>query len=302
MNYDNTMLKDYKRCERLFYNKYEMGYIGEDESVHLHAGKCFANAVERARVAFYDGDMSLTDSILQGGEVLISSWGDPTLFASETKNLSRMMAAYEKYMDDFPIDHHPVHRGADGKLMVECHFALPWGKPELKTFDFDTQQWIYRTDGDVYSGTPDTVLEYGGGLWLVDEKTKGGSFTPTWISQWKRWGQYTGYVWGLGMKGVKLDGVLCRGIAIQKNQIKTIEVASPRAEWMVNEWILSTTKTIERIQESRKTGSWDGANDDNCVKYGRECEFIGQCTSPNPDYSKFKRGTWEPLTRQWVAR
>ncbi len=281
MNYDNTMLKDYKRCERLFYNKYEMGYIGEDESVHLHAGKCFANAVERARVAFYDEGCDLSASILAGGQVLIDSWGDPTLFAGETKNLSRMMAAYEKYVDDFPIDHHPVHRGADGKLMVECHFALPY------------------SDDITYSGTPDTVLEYGGGLWLVDEKTTGGSFTPTWIAQWKRWGQYTGYVWGLGMKGVKLDGVLCRGIAIQKTQIKTIEVASPRAEWMVNEWVLSTTKTIERIQKSRETDSWDGANDDNCVKYGRECEFIGQCTSPNPDYSKFKRGRWEPLTRQW---
>jgi hypothetical protein len=287
VNYDNTMLKDYKRCERLFFNKYEMGYIGEDESVHLHAGKCFANAVECARVAFYDTGQNLSESILAGGQVLIDSWGDPILFAGETKNLSRMMAAYEKYMDDFPIDHHPVHRGADGKLMVECHFALPYGKD--------------RTD-DVYSGTPDTVLEYGGGLWLVDEKTTGGSFTPTWISQWKRWGQYTGYVWGLGMKGIHLDGVLCRGIAIQKTQIKTIEVASPRAEWMVNEWILSTTKTIERIAKSRETGSWDGANDDNCVKYGRECEFIGQCTSPSPDYSKFKRGRWEPLTRQWIAK
>ncbi len=283
MNYDNTMLKDYKRCERLFYNKYEQGYIGEDESVHLHAGKCFANGVEQARVAFYEGGLGLNESILAGGQALVDSWGDPALFASETKCLSRMMAAYEKYMDDFPIDHHPVHRGADGKLMVECHFALP-----------------YSSDV-TYSGTPDTVLEYGGGLWLVDEKTTGGSFTSTWIAQWKRWGQYTGYVWGLGMKGVKLDGVLCRGIAIQKTQIKTIEVASPRAEWMVNEWILSTTKTIERIAKSRETDSWDGANDDNCVKYGRECEFIGQCTSPNPDYSKFKRGTWEPLTRQWKA-
>jgi hypothetical protein len=170
---------------------------------------------------------------------------------------------------------------------------LPWG--------------ANRTD-EVYSGTPDTVLEYGGGLWLVDEKTssinfdKDGTFKRAWVSQWKRWGQYTGYVWALGMQGVKIDGVLCRGIGVLKGGISTIEVASPRAEWMVNEWILSTTKTIERIQESRKTGSWDGANDDNCVKYGRECEFIGQCTSPKPDYSKFKRGTWEPLTRQWVAR
>lgn len=175
--FDNSMLKTMRQCERLFYNKYIQGYA-DGESVHLHAGKCLAGALESARVQYWDSMgrfyRDSDEAILAGATVLMRLWGDPLLYADETKNLRNVMRAYEEYWIQWPLDDTKIARHEEtGQLLVECHFNEP----------FDDRYGHY-------CGTPDTVIEYGGGLWLLDEKTTGGSFTSTWISQWKREGQF----------------------------------------------------------------------------------------------------------------
>lgn len=276
--FDNSMLTAFRQCERLFYNRYIMGYR-ESENVNLHAGKCHAAALEAARWAFYRDGASEEEAFEIGAKRLVEEWGDPMKFADEVKNLRRMLEVFEAYMVEYPLSETEIAR-VDGMPLVETHFDYPFGQ--------------YR-----YCGTPDAVIEYGGGLWLVDEKTTGSTLNGQWAAQWKRHGQFSGYAWGLKEHGIQIDGVLVRGIGIQKTQTRFLEVATPRPQWMIDEWEREATRTIDAITNRCNTAYWGCSIGDACTKFGRECDFLPQCCSPAPDYSKFKVGKWYPMYREW---
>ena len=286
---DSTMLSTYRSCPRKFWAQYVVNAKGEDESVHLHAGAAWASAMEATRLAYFDQGASAGTAEDIGKAVLASEWGDPLQFASETKNLRRMTEAFDYYHEQaFPLeDEHAPPEKIGGQLMVECSFAVPLG--------------LRHPDGEefIFVGRADCVVQHAGGLWLLDDKTTGGRLGSNWESQWKRRGQFSGYVWALRQQGIDIDGVLVRGIAIQKTQFKHQEVVSPRADHQVDEWLEQTHMNLKDICHQFEYDNWRASLGESCTNYGKECAYMDACLAPNTRdvIEAMPRVRWNPQLR-----
>jgi PD-(D/E)XK nuclease superfamily len=286
---DSTMLSTYRSCPRKFWAQYVVNARGEDESVHLHAGAAWADAMEATRIAFFQYGETASSAEDTGKAVLRESWGDPLKFAAETKNLKRMTEAFDYYhTQGFPLeDEHAPPASIGGKLMVECSFAVPLGLRHPSGEEF------------IFVGRADCIVQHAGGLWLLDDKTTGGSLGSNWESQWKRRGQFSGYVWALRQQGIDIDGVLVRGLAIQKTQFKHQEVVSPRHEFQVDEWVEQTALNVADMIEQWTSDRWRASLGESCTNYGKECAFMSACLSPHMRDSilAMPRARWNPTTR-----
>lgn len=287
---DSTMLSTYRSCPRKFFFQYVLKAKGDDESVHLHAGAAWADAMEATRLAFFDQGCSAGTAEDIGLAVLKDSWSDPLKYASETKNLKRMTEAFEYYHTQaFPLeDEHAVPaRAESGELMVEHGFSVPLG--------------VCHPDGQpfIFVGRADCVVQYAGGLWLLDDKTTGGSLGSNWSAQWARRAQFSGYVWALREEGVRIDGVLVRGLAIQKTQFKHQEVISPRAQHQIAEWLEQTTHCLEDIKSQFGTMQWRASLGESCTDYGKECAYMQACLSPHMRdvVDAMPKARWDPIRR-----
>ena len=72
------MRSAFVECPRKFYWEYLHHFKPVTQSVHLHAGKAWASALEKTRDAYYNNGESPTNAIAAGLSTLVSDYGDFT--------------------------------------------------------------------------------------------------------------------------------------------------------------------------------------------------------------------------------
>lgn len=258
----SSTLSLYHQCQRKYYFQQILGR-GEDDSVDLHVGKCFAAALEAGRKAFFQQGKSFMHAEEEAECVLHYQWGEPTLYASEGKNLERTALALEKYWEtwEMPSDYRCVQ--------VEEYFEVPLGNGS-------------------YGGRPDALVEGPGGLWLLDEKTTGGYLGDRWARQWTRRGQFIGYKWAYKQMGIDVLGVIVRGVQISKSKIAFQELPIPVPDHLIAEWLHTVQDEVYVIDARTEecAGDLSAWRPDHtgsaCTSYGRPCQYIDACNSPRP--------------------
>lgn len=281
-------------CPQKFYWEYMQHFKGRNESIHLHAGKVWANALETTRMAYYGEGRPELPSIGLGINALIEGYGDfvpPQFGSGASKSLDRLLEAFAYYWTAFPLATDPVqpYRGTNGKPMVEFSFALPLGPDCL------------HPSGEpiLYSGRADMIATYAGAVSVYDDKTTT-ALGDQWAKQWNLRAQFTGYTWAARAYGIPVQQIVVRGIAILKTQIKHAESLVSRSPAMIDFWHGQIIRDINRAKALWEEGYWDRNLSDGCSAFGG-CMFQQPCLSNNPDpwlETGFIRRAWNPVTRE----
>ena len=125
---DSTMLTCFRSCPEKFRLEFVYGLRPPGLSIDLHAGACFALAIETVYRAFWEEGKSLQDALVKAHGVYAVAWGDfeiPTWKATG-KTFDRVWEAVEEYFKTWtPRTDHIQPYFTDGKATFEYTFSIP---------------------------------------------------------------------------------------------------------------------------------------------------------------------------------
>jgi hypothetical protein len=289
---DNSMRGDFVFCKQKFFRSYIEQLAGAMPSIHLHAGGAFAFALEMARKAFFDEELSDDEARRVGLEALIRFYGDfnapPT--KSGDKSCENLIRAFDSYFKRYPLgkDFILPFKAANGKHLIEFTFSIP---TEVK----------HPVTGDpvLYGGRSDMIGTFNDMLFVDDEKTST-QLGEQWANQWLLESSITGYIKAAQVYGYPVVGGVMRGIGLLKTKITHAETIIYRSPWQIERWWEQLQRDIRSMIRSWEEGYWDYALSKNqCGAYGG-CTFQMLCESPQPDQwipIHFRRRVWDPLAK-----
>jgi len=292
--WDNSMRSAFVSCPQAFYWEYMRHLKTLSPSIHLHAGKAWASALEMMRLVFYRDKEPMELAMAAGLETLITEYGDFPCPPHVAKSLPRMLEAFTYYCQAFPLDADPVqpYWGHNGP-MVEFSFALP--------LDIEDEALRHPDTGEpiLYSGRADMVATYAGALSIYDDKTTS-QLGAQWSGQWDRRSQFSGYAWAAQQMGLNVSQIIVRGIAIKKTSIDHAQAITVRTKEHIAEWHKQVKRDIKRAIACYTEGYWDKDLAESCSGYGG-CIFKQPCGAKDPEpwlTSNFQIREWNPVTRE----
>lgn len=310
---DSTMRSAFVQCEQKFFTEFCLGLRPSSMSIDLHAGACFASALEDTYTRIYTPEKPELSQVLQtvAGSFL-SRWGDVVPDKDTPKTCENVWNAIEAYFENWSPLTDPVQPlYPDPKESCEFTFAIP-----LEPAQDEATARAYA-NGEMPNGFPlhpsGQPFIYSGrfdmlGLWantkpvVKDEKTTK-YIASDWSEQWDLRAQFLGYVWACQRSGIKLDTVCVRGIGIKKKSPPTlVEAFKTYASWEIDRWYEQLRRDLWRLRRAwdEKYFAWNLA--DACSAYGG-CPFRILCKSPNPStwYSQYQVRKWNPLQKNPIA-
>jgi hypothetical protein len=292
---DSSMLSS-AGCARKFFFQYCLNLAAGETSVHLHAGKVLARAVQEVRNCFYKEGMSEKDSLYAGFECFIGEWGDyesPQFGSGKFKDFINMANALVSYFRQYPLETDEIQplRKADGSPAVEFTFAIP-----LPIQHPDSGDPIF------YGGRADMVGVWNGMNAIVDEKTTY-TFPESWIKQFTMRGQFIGYCWAGQQSGMETNCAVVRGIGVQQSGIKHQEAKLLFPQWQIDRWYEQMIRKVQHLVEEYRNYKATQDLDSLSMSYGNECssysgcEMMDLCTSENPEswFDSYGERNWDPL-------
>lgn len=285
---DATLLRTFKECPRKAELEYFHHWKTKEPSVHLHAGGAFAAGLEAGRRAFYEQGKPHEESIGLAIETLLREYGDFPCPEHIAKTPIRMAGALEFYFANYNMgtDTCKPYEWAPGKHAIEFSFATP-----LPVLHPETGSPL------IYSGRADMIGQMAGGLFIEDDKTAS-QLGASWQNQWDLRSQFTGYCWSAQQSGLRVDGVLVRGISILKTKYETMQAITYRKQWEIDRWLHQTCRDLERMKAMWADGYFDYNLDESCSSYG-SCLFKRVCMSQEPQpwlEGYYEQRVWDPLT------
>lgn len=301
---DSTMLSAFASCPQRFFNEFSLRMAPVGISPHLHAGKCFAQALETVRRCVYGQGATLEEALAVALPEFLQGWGTyepPEGSGAEMKDSIAMwgaVVAYFNYWHPTTDSLTPLMWGPNNEPALEFRFAIP-----TEILHPETGEPIF------YSGRCDMVAEYKGMVAPVDEKTSKG-IGPGWMRQWLLRGQFMGYVYAVRLHGYECSHAFARGIGILKTEYKFAETPIPFQQWLLEQWWEDVHEKLGRMvtMYERMMNDATDANSrhkfwpydfaDACNSYGG-CSYRELCRSQNKPqwYSDFARRAWDPLSK-----
>jgi len=287
---DSSLMAAFKSCSQKAYLEFFEHWKPLSPSVHLRAGAAYAAGLETARSAFYITGHHPDDSIALGLQKLLETYGNFECPPDSAKSAERTAGALEFYFASYPL-------GTDKAIPL----TLPGGKRGIEFSFLEPLEINHPVTGDplLYSGRMDMMVEYEGLKLGEDDKTAS-QLGASWPRQWDLRSQFTGYCWGAGRAGIKLDGFLVRGVSILKSKYDTLQAITYLPEWMIERWYKQLHKDIRRMIEMWEADDFDYNLDHACAEYGG-CPFKMPCQMRDPSttlQSRFERRRWDPVTRE----
>lgn len=317
LHIDSTMRSCFASCPQKFNLEFAHGYRPVGVSIDLHAGACFALAIETTYNEIHVKGKDIHDALTASHVAFALAWGQFEIpsYKKTAKTFDRVWEAVESYFGNYPplTDHVQPYFAADGKPTFEYTFAIPLEPacdprdltPEGKDWRAESLglMWPLHPSGEpfLYSGRFDMLGSYAGRPCVRDEKTTGGSIGQYWAESWDLRAQFLGYVWACQQAGLDLDTVIVRGIAIQKTQIVHAEAIKTYNAFMVNRWHEQLRRDLWRLRRAWDEGYFDFNLGESCTAYGG-CVFKDVCQSPQPEawLSNFEIRHWNPLVKNPV--
>lgn len=286
---DSTIMAAFRSCPRKAELEFIQHWKPQTPSVHLHAGAAYASGMEAARVAYYLNGHSAEDSIALGIQALLTHYGNFECPEDSPKSASRMAGALEFYFSHYRL-------GEDQAIPL----SLPGGKSGIEFNFLEPIDLAHPETGDplLYSGRMDMMCSYENMNLGEDDKTAS-QLGASWPRQWDLRSQFTGYVWGAGRAGIKLDGFLVRGVSILKTKYDTLQAITYRPAWQIDRWYEQLLRDGKRMIAAWEEGYYDYNLDHACAEYGG-CQFRGICQMRDPQallHQQFERRKWDPVLR-----
>lgn len=289
---DNTIISTFAACPQKAFRTYFEHWKPKNDSIHLHAGKAFASALEASRTAYFANGATPEDAYALGQEKLTEEYGDFQAPEGSAKSLDRMSGALEYYFKHYPFQEQGVTpvTFANGRLGIEFSFAEP--------LDI-----LHPVTGNpiLYTGRADMIAKRQAMTFIYDEKTTS-SLGPSWARQWDLSSQFTGYSWAAQRISLPVHGIIIRGVSILKTKYDTMEVITYRPQWEIDRWYEQTFDRVRRMIQAWEEMNWEYNLGHSCIEYGG-CTLTKICKSKDPETwlpMYFEKRVWDPLLREEI--
>lgn len=286
---DSTIMAAFKSCRQKakleFFDHWKLLH----GSVHLVAGAAYAAGQERVREAYYVEGKDPEASLVEGVGTLLAAYGKYECPPESPKSAERTAGALEYYYSHYRL-------GVDTAIPL----SLPGGKHGIEFSFLEPIEATHPESGDplLYSGRMDMMCSFEGMQMGLDDKTAS-QLGASWPRLWDLRSQFTGYTWGAGKAGIKLDGFLVRGVSILKTRYDTLQAVTYRPQWMIERWYEQLIRDVEDMKKAWEEGYWAWNLDHACSEYGG-CPFRGACQMRDPTpllQQQFERRRWDPVAR-----
>jgi hypothetical protein len=299
---DSTMLTASRSCMKKFYWEFVLGLRPRALSIDLHAGGCFATAMEVLYRQLFAHGRSLDESLGIAHVAYATAWGDFKIpeHRTTTKTFERVWEAFEDYVRHYrPLEDYVQPYFIDrairrGSPTIEFTFAIPLDPGQEQFRDFPLHP---SGDPFIYGGRADLLGRYHDRPVVRDEKTSG-RLEANWADNWNLRGQFMGYVWAAQQLGLALDTVIVRGIIIRTRDIGQIEAIKQYPRELIARWFEQLRRDLWRIAEAWDEGYFDYNFGESCTTYGG-CYAASLCQSARPEnwFADFEVRRWNPLLR-----
>lgn len=301
--WDSTSINLASECLRKYYYRMIANLVPRSTSVHLLFGGIYASALEQFYHLRAEGagiDEALNSVVHRA---LIDSWdherdedgqrivntGQAVHFHDPYNRKSRMnlIRSIIWYVDQFGDEESSgitTHHLSDGKPAVELSFVL----------EFD--------DDVMLAGHLDRVIEFGGHLYWMDQKTTSSALGPRYYESFKPSMQFMLYTWAGQMvlhspvKGGVIDAAQIL-VGSTKFDRQFISFTAEQLE----EWAESASYHIARAREATAEAKWP-MNMSACGNYGG-CPYRSLCARPASVRDHFAEADfvhpaqpWDPAT------
>lgn len=318
--WDATSLKLWQTCPRKYYYEMIEGWKPRHASDHLRFGAVYATALEHYHKHLTNGADKADALINIILEALISTWdytyeevidgegildtpegpidvvefngkphrvvgGKPWQSFHSAKTRANVIRTIIWYIDHFAEDATKVVKLSDGRAAVEYSFTLP------------------VDNGWFFTGHIDRLVDYAGDVYVMDQKTTGGTVGPYWFKQFNPDTQMSMYtfagqmIYGAAIKGVMIDAAQ---IAVGFSRFE--RGFTFRTQAQLDEWYSNTMFHIETARHHTKEQHFP-MNESACGNYGG-CPYLDICARQPAMRENFlagdfeRRPAWDPLTRR----
>ncbi|MGH7472320.1 MAG: PD-(D/E)XK nuclease family protein [Candidatus Methylomirabilales bacterium] len=292
---DSTMITAFRACPRKFYNEFVLGHRPVEIGPDLHAGGCFATALEAFYRTYFTRPGTPTHRLELGRIAAIkaftAAWGLYEPPANHIKTQGNVWLALEQYLETYPphTDHIQPYLNHDGEPMLEYTFAIPL-----------EEGFPHHPDGDAFllCGRFDMLGTYHGRPCIKDEKTTKYA-GATWADQWNLRNQFLTYVWACQQSGFPtLNTAVIRGVIIQKTNPRQVEAIKVYPPHLISRWYDQLRRDLHRLRRAWDDDHWDFNLGETCTNYGL-CPFMTSCQALDPmlwlkDLPILR---WDPLHR-----
>lgn len=307
---DSTMMSCFRSCPRKFYNEFVLGLRPPGISIDLHAGGCFATALEVVRKEIHMNGRSLSEALLRANAAFEIQWGDFVIPESKKTNKTpdRVWAAVEDYFRIYPpLTDHIQPYMVNGKPTFEFTFAIPLepacmvlpSDPVTNAHNFKLGYFpLHPVTGEpfLYVGRFDQLGEYLGRPIVEDDKTAGTSAGFGWAEKWDLRSQFIGYTWACQQMGIDVEDVCVRGVGILMTKIDHAEVIKPYSNHLRDLWLEQLRRDLWRLVSMWNEVYFDYNFGDACSAFSN-CMFTQPCQSPDPEpwLKTFVVRRWNPV-------
>lgn len=317
LHVDSTMRACYAGCPQKFFLEFCHGLRPARISIDLHAGACFASALEDIYTLVHREGMDTDKALLRAYGRFLTNWGDFEIMKDTSKTPDRVWEAIEDYIRTYsPKTDHVQPANLPGTPSYEFSFGIPLvpATDGKRTIDENGASRPFvpsdlitcfplHPSGEpfIYTGRFDLLGVWAGRLVVRDEKTTT-SIGASWSDQWDLRAQFMGYVWACQQSGLDLDTVIVRGVGILKTKIVQAEAIKQYSRSMIEKWHTQLRRDLWRIVHSWNEQYFDFNFADACSSYGG-CSFRDVCQSDAPErwMANFVVRRWNPLDRNPVA-
>lgn len=296
--WDATSLDLAQTCLRKYYYSMILGIRPKNKSVHLIFGGIYASSLEHFYKYRAEGASIEEAQLRVVREAMIESWehdrdsngeripgtGHPVYFDDTKKTRVNLIRTIVWYIEQFAAeteDGLKTYHLQSGKPAVELSFAL-----EI-------------ADNVLYCGHLDRVVSMGDQLYVMDQKTTGGTVGTYYFSQFSPNNQMSGYSFaGRAVLHSPIQGVIIDAAQIAVNFTRFERGVTTRTKDQLEEWLEGTLHTIQITQEASRKNFFP-MNPNSCGNYGG-CAFRELCSrSPqvrqNFIKSDFTSHDWDPI-------
>lgn len=285
--WDATSLTLASECLRKYYYRMIFNISPRDKSVHLVFGGIYASSLELFYHRRAEG-MSIDEALREAvRHALQESWdqetGQPVVFDSAEKTRSNLIRTIVWYVDEFGLEDDngiKTHHLDDGRPAVELSFVLEF------------------TDDLLYCGHLDRVVDYGGHLYWMDQKTTKSALSPFYFSTFELSNQFLGYTWAgqVILKSPVVGGIIDAaqiGAGFSRFARQPITFAPQQLE----EWRESAIHHMRQAQEATRTGNFP-MNLTACGYYGG-CPYKILCSRAPSVREHFIAGDFVHPEKPW---
>lgn len=286
--WDATSLDASQRCLRYYYYALILGITPKHKSVHLIFGGIYASALEtfyKLRAAGESYDNALNSVVRQA---LTTSWDKennvPLVFDSTVKtraNLIRTLVWYLEEFGDEDDSNTKTYHLENGQPAVELSFTVELSEDIL------------------YCGHLDRVVDQGGALFVLDQKTTASTISPFFFSSFKPSNQMSGYSYaGQIILKSPISGVIIDAAQIMATATRFERGVTTRTKDEIEEWRVGAIESIKVAQHFTEKNLFP-MNPNSCGNYGG-CPYRSICSAPpkvreNFIKSDFVAHNWDPV-------